>query len=240
MTRARRSSVALLLTALLVVPVGTATAHDQLIGTDPEDGSAVEAPDDIRHSRFLAQAAPVESAEAAARFLAEASIGDASHNCWAWRVGGEYRSNDDGEPAGTAGTPMLQVLTSSGLSDVVAVVTRWFGGTLLGTGGLVRAYSDAVRAAVDEAQVLTRVRVTEVDVRVGHDLAGRLEHDLRARGVGIPHVGYADRVTLRVQVRADGDAVIAADLPGVLAGLTSGEAQIVEGSEGEGWLDVQG
>ena len=184
--------------------------------------------------------------EAAARAVVEearTTHWDARHHCSAFVLGPDgatVRSNDDGEPAGTAGTPMLQVLTSSGLSDVVAVVTRWFGGTLLGTGGLVRAYSDAVRAAVDEAQVLTRVRVTEVDVRVGHDLAGRLEHDLRARGVGIPHVGYADRVTLRVQVRADGDAVIAADLPGVLAGLTSGEAQIVEGSEGEGWLDVQG
>lgn len=182
--------------------------------------------------------------EAAARAVVEearATHWDARHHCSAFVLGPDgatVRSNDDGEPAGTAGTPMLQVLTSSGLTDVVAVVTRWFGGTLLGTGGLVRAYSDAVRAAVEQAPVLTRVLVHEVDVLAGHDLAGRLEHDLRARGVGVPHVGYADRVTLRVQVPADSDA--ADDLPGFLAGLTSGEAQIVPGSEGEGWIDVQG
>jgi uncharacterized YigZ family protein len=180
--------------------------------------------------------------EAAARAVVEearTTHWDARHHCSAFVLGPDgatVRSNDDGEPAGTAGTPMLEVLTHSGLSDVVAVVTRWFGGTLLGTGGLVRAYSDAVRAAVEEAPVLTRVRVSEVDVRIGHDLAGRLEHDLRARGVAVPHVGYADRVTLRVQVPS-GEA---ADLPGLLAGLTSGGAEVVAGSEGQGWLDVQG
>src|SRR5690606_22175229 len=141
--------------------------------------------------------------EAAARAVVEearATHWDARHHCSAFVLGPDgatVRSNDDGEPAGTAGTPMLEVLTHSGLTDVVAVVTRWFGGTLLGTGGLVRAYSDAVRAAVAEAEVLTRVRVSEVDVRVGHDLAGRLEHDLRARGIAVPRVGYAERVTLR-------------------------------------------
>ena len=179
--------------------------------------------------------------EAAARAVVEEARSthwDARHHCSAFVLGPDgstVRSNDDGEPAGTAGMPMLEVLTHSGLTDVVAVVTRWFGGTLLGTGGLVRAYSDAVRAAVDEAEVLTRVRVTEVDVRVGHDLAGRLEHDLRSRGIGVPQIAYADRVTLRVQVPAEQ----AEDLPGVLASLTSGAAEVVEGSEGEGWLDVQ-
>lgn len=180
--------------------------------------------------------------EDAARAVVEearATHWDARHHCSAFVLGPDgstVRSNDDGEPAGTAGTPMLEVLTHSGLTDVIAVVTRWFGGTLLGTGGLVRAYSDAVRAAVDEAQVLTRVRVSEVDVRVGHDLAGRLEHDLRARGIAVPHVGYAERVTLRVQVPSEQ----AEELRGVLAALTSGEAEVVAGSEGSGWLDVQG
>lgn len=180
--------------------------------------------------------------EAAARAVvveARATHWDARHHCSAFVLGPDgatVRSNDDGEPAGTAGTPMLEVLTHSGLSDVVAVVTRWFGGTLLGTGGLVRAYSAAVRAAVDEAQVLTRLRVAEVDVRVGHSLAGRLEHDLRARGIAVPRTAYADRVTMRVQVPADQ----ADGLPGLLAALTSGEAEPVAGSEGHGWLDVPG
>ncbi len=180
--------------------------------------------------------------EAAARAVVEearTTHWDARHHCSAFVLGPDgalVRSNDDGEPAGTAGTPMLEVLTGAGLSDVVAVVTRWFGGTLLGTGGLVRAYSDAVRAAVAEAEVLTRVRVGEVDVAVSHTAAGRLEHDLRARGIAVPDVRYADRVTLRVQV----PAADLEDLPGLLASLTSGEAEVVAGSEGEGWLDVAG
>ncbi len=179
--------------------------------------------------------------EAAARAVVEearTTHWGAGHHCSAFVLGPDgatVRSNDDGEPAGTAGTPMLEVLTHAGLSDVVAVVTRWFGGTLLGTGGLVRAYSDAVREAVAASRPLTRRLVTEVDVRVGPDLAGRLEHDLRARGVAVPHVVWAERVTLRVQVPVEE----AAGLPGLLAGLTAGGAQVVPGSEGRAWLDVQ-
>src|SRR5699024_5749011 len=104
--------------------------------------------------------------------------------------GATVRSNDDGEPAGTAGTPMLEVLTGAGLTDVVTVVTRWFGGTLLGTGGLVRAYSGAVREAVAAATVLPRRLVRLVDVSVGADRSGRLEHDLRARGVEVLDVTW--------------------------------------------------
>lgn len=180
--------------------------------------------------------------EAAARAVVEearATHWDARHHCSAFVLGPDgalVRSNDDGEPAGTAGTPMLEVLTGAGLTDVVAVVTRWFGGTLLGTGGLVRAYSDAVRAALEQAEVLTRVRVAEVDVAVSHASAGRLEHDLRARGVTVADVRYADRVTLRVQV----PAAELDDLPGLLASLTSGGAEPVAGSEGEGWVDAAG
>ena len=160
----------------------------------------------------------------------------AGHHCSAFVLGPEgsvLRGNDDGEPGGTAGTPMLEVLTGSGLTDVVAVVTRWFGGTLLGGGGLVRAYSGAVREALAQASVTTRVLVEEVDVVVGHDLAGRLEHDLRARGIVVPSVGYADRVRLRVQVPVDR----AEELPGLLAGLTGGVAVLDEDSRSRAWAD---
>ena len=92
------------------------------------------------------------------------------------------RSSDDGEPSGTAGAPMLEVLRGRDVSDVVAVVTRWFGGTLLGAGGLVRAYGDAVRAGLDAAGVRRRVLSQRYDVPVGHADAGRLESDLRGRG----------------------------------------------------------
>ncbi|HYG05787.1 MAG TPA: YigZ family protein [Stenotrophomonas sp.] len=95
---------------------------------------------EIRHSRFLAQAAPIDSSDAALAFIAEVAVADATHNCWAYRHGSEYRSSDDGEPAGTAGRPILAAIDGQGLDRVVVVVTRWYGGVKLGAGGLVRAY----------------------------------------------------------------------------------------------------
>ena len=83
---------------------------------------------DVRHSRFLANAAPIASAGDAAAFVAQVSIADATHNCWAWRFGGDYRSSDDGEPAGTAGGPILAAIVGQGFDRVAVVVTRWFGG----------------------------------------------------------------------------------------------------------------
>jgi uncharacterized YigZ family protein len=96
--------------------------------------------EDIRKSRFLAQAAPVRSAEEAARFIATQRVAQATHNCWAWRIGQAYRFNDDGEPGGTAGRPILQAIESQDCDRVVVLVVRWFGGIKLGTGGLARAY----------------------------------------------------------------------------------------------------
>jgi len=96
--------------------------------------------EEIRKSRFLAQAAPVESAEQALAFVREASEPTATHNCWAYRIGQDYRFNDDGEPGGTAGRPILQAIEGQGMDRVALVVTRWFGGIKLGAGGLVRAY----------------------------------------------------------------------------------------------------
>ncbi|MDG6093841.1 IMPACT family protein [Acetobacter sp. AN02] len=95
---------------------------------------------EIRKSRFLARAAPVGDEDAASAFIREVSDPDARHNCWAWKIGARYRSDDDGEPSGTAGRPILQMIEARGLDRVVVVVTRWFGGIKLGAGGLVRAY----------------------------------------------------------------------------------------------------
>lgn len=95
---------------------------------------------EVRHSRFLAHAAPVDAPAAAMAFIARASEPDATHNCWAWRIGQEYRSSDDGEPAGTGGRPILATIDGQGCDRVAVVVTRWYGGIKLGAGGLVRAY----------------------------------------------------------------------------------------------------
>jgi uncharacterized YigZ family protein len=95
---------------------------------------------EIKKSRFMAIAAPVNDEEAAKAFVASHTDPAANHNCWAWRIGQGYRFNDDGEPSGTAGKPILQAIDGQGLDRVIVVVTRWFGGVLLGSGGLVRAY----------------------------------------------------------------------------------------------------
>jgi uncharacterized YigZ family protein len=135
-------------------------------------------------SRFLAMVAPVgDEAEALAVVAARRRAHhDARHHVTALRLGPQgdvHRADDDGEPAGTGGAPALAVLDGAALTDVVAVVTRWFGGTLLGAGGLVRAYGGAVGAALDGATRVGRREVRRIEVAVDHASAGRLEHRLR-------------------------------------------------------------
>ncbi|NLO81306.1 MAG: YigZ family protein [Xanthomonadaceae bacterium] len=96
--------------------------------------------EEIRKSRFLAQAVPLSRPAEVEGLLRQLSAPDATHNCWAWRFGQQYRFSDDGEPAGTAGRPILAAIEHKGFDQVQVVVTRWYGGILLGTGGLVRAY----------------------------------------------------------------------------------------------------
>ncbi|MDR1799184.1 MAG: IMPACT family protein [Bifidobacteriaceae bacterium] len=155
----------------------------------------------IKKSRFITQLFPLTDPEAA-RALIQAVRKEhyqARHHCSASIVGpaGEWqRSNDDGEPAGTAGAPMLEVLRRRQVSDILAVVTRYFGGTLLGAGGLVRAYAGGVTAALDQARLVRKVWRDIVHVEVPAAAAGRAEHDLRAfaersPGVAVQAVSYS-------------------------------------------------
>ena len=107
---------------------------------------------EIRKSRFRARAAPVDAAEDAAAFIARVGAPDATHNCWACRIGASYRFNDDGEPGGSAGRPILAAIDGQGLDRVAVVVTRWFGGVKLGVGGLVRAYGGCAAECLRLAQ----------------------------------------------------------------------------------------
>ncbi|MXQ11465.1 IMPACT family protein [Microvirga makkahensis] len=112
----------------------------------------------VKKSRFLATAGPVASEQAAKDFIAAHSHAGANHNCWAWRVGQVSRFSDDGEPGGTAGKPILQAIDRLHLDNVAVVVTRWFGGILLGSGGLVRAYGGAAAACL-RASSLMEIRI---------------------------------------------------------------------------------
>jgi len=105
----------------------------------------------IKKSRFLTQVVPLNHSTLANELIIELSTPNASHNCWAWKVGDEYRFNDDGEPGGTAGRPMLAAIEHHGFNNVLAVCTRWYGGIQLGTGGLARAYGNGVNQCLQQA-----------------------------------------------------------------------------------------
>ena len=187
---------------------------------------------EVRRSRFLCTLRRVDDEDAARALVAEmrALHRDARHHCSAFVLGPGsevQRSSDDGEPSGTAGAPMLEVLRGAGVSDVAAVVTRWFGGTLLGAGGLVRAYGDAVRAAVAEAGTRRRVLVTELALVVGHADAGRIEGELRSRGVRVLDVEHGAAVRLLL------GATDPAGLAAQVAALTGGSGSVER--VGERW-----
>jgi uncharacterized YigZ family protein len=115
---------------------------------------------EIKKSRFLAICGPVQNEDEARDFIARHSDPTATHNCWAFRVGQTYRFNDDGEPSGTAGKPILQAIDGQSLDHVAALVVRWFGGTLLGSGGLIRAYGGTAAMCLRAAEKTQVIETT--------------------------------------------------------------------------------
>ncbi|HEV7489719.1 MAG TPA: YigZ family protein [Rhodanobacteraceae bacterium] len=135
---------------------------------------------EVRKSRFLAQAHPVEDADAALAFVSRVSERDATHNCWAYRVGALYRFTDDGEPGGTAGKPILQAIDAQNIDRAIVVVTRWFGGIKLGAGGLARAYggsaAECLRVAAKRPLIALAIVRARCDFAAAAALHGWL-HD---------------------------------------------------------------
>lgn len=113
--------------------------------------------EDIKKSRFLVHAGPADTTQQAMQFFADNANPEATHNCWAYRIGDEYRFNDDGEPGGTAGRPILQAIDGQQCDHVAVLVIRWFGGVKLGPGGLIRAYGGAASQCLRLGQRLERV-----------------------------------------------------------------------------------
>ncbi|NRQ40191.1 YigZ family protein [Nonomuraea sp. NN258] len=192
--------------------------------------SGVEHETEARRSRFICAMAPVATVEEAAAFIAERRRlhAGATHNCTAYVIGERLqKGDDDGEPGGTAGTPMVQALVGRGFSDVVAVVTRYFGGVLLGAGGLVRAYGSAVTETLDRAEAVRMVPARLMLVSVAHDQAGRVENDLRASRFAVREVRYGAQVGFSVAV---GDDEVES-FTEWLATLTAGRARVEPGAE---------
>lgn len=161
-------------------------------------------PPKIKGSRFIASVAPVTSSEDIDAFLdaRRKEWNDATHNCWAWRLepGEAFRSSDDGEPSGTAGRPILQEIDGRSLQGVVCVVTRYFGGTKLGTGGLIRAYGGAAAAALDAAEIVEIPIVSSLELRFDYDLTGAVQAVLSAFGLEPRASDYGADVRLMVAV----------------------------------------
>jgi uncharacterized YigZ family protein len=192
---------------------------------------------EIKRSRFVCALAPASSERAAQAFIAKIRKENpgATHNCFAYVLGAEgrvHRAGDDGEPGGTAGTPMLQVLLRREVRDVVAVVTRYYGGVQLGAGGLVRAYGGAVSAALDDLGTVERRRLALLTVAVDHQRAGKLENDLRSAGRTVRGVRYGADVRIDVALPASEVAAFrswVADSTSGAAAVEAGGTEFVDG-----------
>lgn len=156
-----------------------------------------------KKSRFIATIAPVETEEEAALFIESVKkrYWDASHNCTAFVIGDKNqltRCSDDGEPSGTAGRPMLEVLLGLGITNIAVVVTRYFGGVLLGTGGLVRAYTKAVQEGIANCKVATRIYGTQVEIITDYTGLGKIQYLLQKEGIKEYDTEYTQEVRIHV------------------------------------------
>lgn len=180
-----------------------------------------------KKSRFIATVARCETEEEAVRFIesVKKKYWDARHNCSAFVIGdrGELtRCSDDGEPSGTAGRPMLEVLLGEGIRNVAVVVTRYFGGVLLGTGGLVRAYTQAVKEGLSHCETGTNRRGCELEVVTDYNGIGKILYLLGQRGLEPADSSYTDIVTLRLVLPVEEEGILRTEI----TEATMGKAQI--------------
>jgi len=191
--------------------------------------------EEILRSRFVTTVAYAPTVEEARAFIDEMRVefGDASHNCWAYVVGppGSSAQNgmsDDGEPHGTAGRPMLTVLLHSGVGDIAAVVTRYFGGTLLGKGGLVRAYSGGVQFALKSLPTAEKVEKTQLTILFEYSAITAVQWMLPDYETELLAESYGVDVSYQIQMPVEQVARFRVDI----ANLTNGQAVVEEEEEG--------
>lgn len=161
-----------------------------------------------KKSRFIGYICHAETEADANAFVQEIKKKhyDARHNCFAYVLGEQQSTlkfSDDGEPGGTAGKPILEVINGAGLCDVCIVVTRYFGGTLLGTGGLVRAYTDAAKACIRATEIVKKQLVIPVDALVNYNDLGKVQYLLNSENIKIIDSDYGENVRLKVEIPYD-------------------------------------
>ena len=183
---------------------------------------------EVKKSRFIAYTSPVHTVEEANAFIAgiRQRHWDATHNVPAFVLrSGVQRSSDDGEPGGTAGMPVLDVLLKSGVQDVCVVVTRYFGGTLLGTGGLVRAYSGAVQEGLSNSTIVEKCLGRQLDITTDYTGIGKIQYILAQNQIITLDTQYTDKVQVSAMVPQEKlDSIVAEITEG-----TSGRAELLEG-----------
>jgi uncharacterized YigZ family protein len=177
----------------------------------------------IKRSRFVAHAARVDSQAETLGFYESVADPAASHNCWAWLLDHQYRFNDDGEPASTAGRPILAAIEGKGLDHVMVVVTRYFGGTKLGVGGLVRAYGGSAAKCLDQAEFLEVRPTIERTITAGFEWTGQIYSVLEnCSAVKLSEQFLDDGIHIRVQI----PQAELSQLKVLLRDATRGEAKI--------------
>lgn len=181
-------------------------------------GKTYEANYEINRSKFIAHVRRAESEEEAREFLQslKKKYFDATHNCSAWIIGvgvEKHKSNDDGEPGGTAGNPILEVIKKNALTDVIIVVTRYFGGIKLGAGGLIRAYSHSAALGLSASEVVTMTPMLKFDVTIEYGLLATVENWLRQKKIAVGGTDYAADVTIHLMAEPS-------EVEEILSGLT--------------------
>ena len=185
-----------------------------------------------KKSRFIATVHPVQTEEEALEFIESMrkKYWNATHNCFAYVIGERgqvQRCSDDGEPGGTAGKPMLDVLLGEEIRNIAVVVTRYFGGTLLGTGGLVRAYSSATQAGLAASVIITKMQGLKLHIGTDYNGLGKIQYILGQRGIQILDSVYTENVELEVLIPVEEVKSVKAE---IIEG-TNGRAKITEGEE---------
>lgn len=193
-----------------------------------------------KKSRFIADVFPVTTEEEALSVLEKVKkqYWDARHHCWAYVIGREQvqeRCSDDGEPSGTAGKPILEVIRGQELHDVLIVVTRSFGGTLLGTGGLVRAYTLAAQEGLALSNIITRIDGVKLQIETDYTGLGKIQYLLGQRGISVFESEYTEKVQLTVLIPVEEEKKLTSEI----IEATNGQA-VVEREEMCSYADIQG
>lgn len=184
-----------------------------------------------KKSRFIAEVYSVSCEEEAFAYLEDVKkrYWDARHHCWAYVIGrnpATERMSDDGEPAGTAGKPILEVIRGRKVTDIFVVVTRYFGGTLLGTGGLVRAYTSAAAAALSDTVIITRISAFKLDIHTDYTGLGKIQYLIGRRGLDILDTAYTDKVVISIVIPEEEEV--------------SFTKEVLEGTNGQAVLEKKG